>query len=99
MAYEVDKLLKEAIDNVKGDRAYGIKLLNDLIVLMGSQNDLDTHRRLGEIASQYLETLQRSNDQLVKLTVVASKVNKDEEGGLTKKELDQLYSELNKGDG
>jgi hypothetical protein len=99
MAYEVDKLLKEAIDNVKGDRAYGIKLLNDLIMLMGSQNDLDTHRRLGEIASQYLETLQRSNDQLVKLTVVASKVNKDEEGGLTKKELDQLYSELNKGDG
>ncbi len=99
MAYEVDKLLKEAIDNVKGDRAYGIKLLNDLIVLMGSQNDLETHRRLGEIASQYLETLQRSNDQLVKLTVVASKVNKDEEGGLTKKELDQLYSELNKGDG
>jgi hypothetical protein len=34
-----------------------IKLLNDLIVLMGSKNDLDTHKRLGEIAAQYLETL------------------------------------------
>jgi len=99
MSYEVDKLLKESIDNVKSDRAYGIKLLNDLIVLMGSKNDLDTHKRLGEIAAQYLETLQRSNDQLVKLTVVAGKLKKDDEGGLSKKELDQLYSELNRGDG
>jgi hypothetical protein len=99
MSYEVDKLLKESIDNVKADRAYGIKLLNDLIVLMGSKNDLDTHKRLGEIAAQYLETLQRSNDQLVKLTVVAGKLKKDDEGGLSKKELDQLYGELNRGDG
>lgn len=99
MSYEVDKLLKESIDNVKSDRAYGIKLLNDLIVLMGSKNDLETHKRLGEIAANYLETLQRSNDQLVKLTVVAGKLKKDEEGGLSKKELDQLYSELNRGDG
>jgi hypothetical protein len=99
MSYEVDKLLKESIDNVKSDRAYGIKLLNDLIVLMGGKNDLDTHKRLGEIAANYLETLQRSNDQLVKLTVVAGKLKKDEEGGLSKKELDQLYSELNRGDG
>lgn len=98
MSYEVDKLLKESIDNVKTDRAYGIKLLNDLIVLMGSKNDLDTHKRLGEIAAQYLETLQRSNDQLVKLTVVAGKLKKDDEGGLSKKELDQLYGELNRGD-
>jgi hypothetical protein len=99
MSYEVDKLLKESIDNVKSDRAYGIKLLNDLIVLMGSKNDLETHKRLGEIAANYLETLQRSNDQLVKLTVVAGKLKKDDEGGLSKKELDQLYSELNRGDG
>jgi hypothetical protein len=35
----------------------------------------------------------------VKLTVVAGKLKKDDEGGLSKKELDQLYSELNRGDG
>ena len=44
---------------------------------MKKAGDLETHKQLGLIASKYVETLQRSNEQLVKLTALLSKKQGD----------------------
>ena len=71
----MDKKLKQYIDeatnNIRDDRALASKLLTDLITSMGGQSD---HQSVGLVAAKYLETLQRSNEQLVKITSI---VNRD----------------------
>ena len=50
----------------------------------------DRHREFGVIAAKYLETLQRSNEQLVKLaSLVQKKEQKSEQ--ITDKEKDDLF--------
>ena len=60
----------EAIGNIRSDRAIASKLLVDLVKQMHQQSD---HATLGTTAAKYLETLQRSNEQLVKLTATLAK--------------------------
>ncbi len=71
----MDKKLKEYVDeatkNIRDDRALASKLLTDLITNMAGQSD---HQSVGLVAAKYLETLQRSNEQLVKITSI---VNRD----------------------
>lgn len=40
---------------------------------MKKASDIETHKQLGLIASKYVETLQRSNEQLVKITAILNK--------------------------
>ncbi len=88
-----EKLLNEAITNIENDRSYANKLLTDIVIIISGQNDSDTHKKLGEVAAKYLETLQRSNEQLVKLAALSGKMagNKQE---LTKEDINSLYDEV-----
>jgi hypothetical protein len=61
---DVENFIDEAIGNIRQDRAMASKLLVDLIQFMNKQND---HEALGTVAAKYLETLQRSNEQLTKI--------------------------------
>ncbi len=88
-----EKLFLEAISNIKEDRACASKLLTDVMIIMTTNNDSDTHRKLGEVASKYLETLQRSNEQLVKLTAMTAKMSGAKQG-LTKDDINSLYDEV-----
>jgi len=72
----VGKYIEESLSNIRDDRAITASLLTDLLVEMKKASDLDTHKQLGLIASKYVETLQRSNEQLVKLTALLSKRQK-----------------------
>jgi|1_EtaG_2_1085319.scaffolds.fasta_scaffold233145_2 septal ring factor EnvC (AmiA/AmiB activator) len=68
---DVDHYVDEAISNIRHDRAVVKSLLTDLLVhLKTSQED---HRDSGVVAAKYVETLQRSNEQLVKLAALLSK--------------------------
>ena len=69
----VEDYIKESLVNIRDDRAVTSNLLTDLLVEMKKAGDLETHKQLGLIASKYVETLQRSNEQLVKLTALLSK--------------------------
>ena len=69
----VEEYIKESLDNIRDDRAVTSNLLTDLLIEMKKAADLETHKQLGLIASKYVETLQRSNEQLVKLTALLSK--------------------------
>ena len=67
---ELEGLIDDAIHNIREDRAVASKLLIDLIQNMNSQSD---HQSNGLIAAKYLETLQRSNEQLTKLIATIGK--------------------------
>ena len=77
-----DKLFNEAISNIRKDRIETESLLIEL------KNELaageTTHARSGVVAAKYVETLQRSNEQIVKLIAM---LQKDKE-----KELDVSLS-------
>ena len=70
--YRLDELLDESINNIREDRAAANKLLVDLIIYMSKEGDA-AHNAVGNIATSYLETLQRSNEQLVKITGLLQK--------------------------
>jgi hypothetical protein len=62
---------------------------------MQTGNDNDRHRDFGLIAAKYLETLQRSNEQLVKLaTILQKNENKSEE--ITEKDKQDLFDLIKK---
>jgi len=73
----VEEYIKESLVNIRDDRAVTSSLLTDLLIEMKKAGDLETHKQLGLIASKYVETLQRSNEQLVKLTALLSKKQGD----------------------
>ena len=61
----LDEFIGQATRNVTDDRAATKTLLMAIMKYM--QTGDDRHREVGLIAAKYLETLQRSNEQLVKL--------------------------------
>ena len=69
---DFESYISEAITNIRSDRALASKLLIDLVQFMKQQSD---HATLGSTAAKYLETLQRSNEQLVKITATLGKQN------------------------
>ena len=68
-----NQFIEEAIDNIRQDRAMTSTLLIELMKIL--KQDETKHQYSGPVAAKYLETLQRSNEQLVKL---ASLLNKKE---------------------
>ena len=68
---KTDNYLDEAIENIRKDREITKDLLNDLIVYLSK--DEARHTEVGTVAAKYVETLQRSNEQLVKLVTLLEK--------------------------
>ena len=85
----IDNFIDEAIKNIRDDRDITSTLLTKLFVEINKANDSDSHKSLGFIAAKYVETLQRSNEQLVKLTSILSKKGEVSESltDIDKKEL------------
>lgn len=69
----VNEYIEESLSNIRDDRAVTSNLLTDLLIEMKKASDIETHKQLGLIASKYVETLQRSNEQLVKITAILNK--------------------------
>ena len=68
---ELDTYIQEAIENIRDDRDITSTLLTQVFAEI--TNGQETHKDLGLIAAKYVETLQRSNEQLVKLTSIMAK--------------------------
>ena len=69
----LESYIKEAIKNIRDDRDITSTLLTKVFAEISKANDSDSHKSLGFIAAKYVETLQRSNEQLVKLASILSK--------------------------
>ena len=70
----LDHYLEQAIGNIEEDRKITRELLDDVVRYL-SKNE-ENHRSVGLTAAKYVETLQRSNAQLVS---VATMIQKEQE--------------------
>ena len=86
------KYFHEAIKNIRDDRAVTSKLLLDIINYIGSDND--KHKDVGAVVAKYLETLQRSNEQLVKLAALLQKQEKGFDG-ISDQDKQELFDFIN----
>jgi len=67
----LEQYLEQAIQNINEDRDVTKSLLKDIMQVLAS-NDLE-HEKVGAVAAKYVETLQRSNEQLVKIAALLQK--------------------------
>ena len=90
---DLENYLVEAISNIRDDRAVTSNLLSDLMIeIKKSGAPYDTHKDLGQIAAKYVETLQRSNEQLVKIAALLhKKESKTETMSLSSEDKDELF--------
>ena len=86
---KVEKCIEDALDNIHNDRALAMTLLTDLMKYIGQSND--RHQVSGPVAAKYLETLQRSNEQLVKITTLLHKKKSGGPLGLTKEDKEEIF--------
>ena len=62
----LDHYLETAIQNIQDDRDVTKELLGDVMRFLSK--DEQRHSQVGSVAAKYVETLQRSNEQLVKIS-------------------------------
>lgn len=87
----LEDYIEETTTNIREDRAMAKSLLMDTISDM-KVTDV-ARRELGPIAAKYVENLQRSNEQLVKLASLLQKQT-SQHYGLTADDKEQLYDLL-----
>lgn len=87
-----EQLIDLAIQNIQSDRESASELLQDVAEYIGQQKD--RYSSAGMVAAKYLETLQRSNEQLVKLISLMKKNDEDKYGDLNKEDKEELYNEI-----
>ena len=87
---DLENYIEEAIKNIRDDRDITSTLLTKIFTEISNANDSEAHKDLGLIAAKYVETLQRSNEQLVKLTSILSKKT-DTSVSLTEDDKKELF--------
>tara|TARA_A100001391_G_scaffold204997_2_gene202923 strand:+ start:502 stop:792 length:291 start_codon:yes stop_codon:yes gene_type:complete len=85
---DLESYIDEAIKNIRSDRAITTTLLMELMEYI--KKDEDRKESVGTIAAKYVETLQRSNEQLVKISALLQKKAGTEQG-LTDEDKSELF--------
>jgi len=85
---DLDKYLEKAIQNIENDRDVTRRLLDDVIVYLSG--DEERHMTVGLTAAKYVETLQRSNEQLVKISSIIQRKQKNAVG-LSKDDKEDIF--------
>lgn len=93
MSKKLDDIISKALENIEKDREVTRDLLNDAITYLSK--DESRHRDIGMTLAKYVEVLQRSNEQMVK---VASLVQKEEKtaDGLSEADMENIFSMIDK---
>lgn len=88
MSDDFDDLMDEAIDNIRNDRKAAREFLNELAnqIAQNSENN----RALSPVAAKHIETMQRSNEQLVKVLALKHK-ERNKDIGLTDEDKASLF--------
>jgi ABC-type lipoprotein release transport system permease subunit len=62
---DLESLIDEALGNIRNDRKVAREFLNEIANQIAT--DAEQNKYLSPVAAKHIETLQRSNEQLVKL--------------------------------
>tara|TARA_R110000824_G_C14916299_1_gene647214 strand:- start:323 stop:607 length:285 start_codon:yes stop_codon:yes gene_type:complete len=85
---DLDSYIEETIRNIRSDRAITTTLLLELMEYI--KRDEDRKESVGAIAAKYVETLQRSNEQLVKVSALIQKKSTVSEE-LSKEDKEEIF--------
>jgi ABC-type Zn uptake system ZnuABC Zn-binding protein ZnuA len=91
MSKKLDKIIKKALENIEEDRLVTRDLLEDAMQYLAK--DESRHRDIGLTLAKYVETLQRSNEQMVKVATLIQKEDKKEDG-ISQEEMENLFSAI-----
>lgn len=87
---EEKDLINEALENIREDRGLTYELINELRGDLAASKV--THKEVGFTAAKYMETLQRSNEQLVKIISITRKEkNAIESLDISEEETQELF--------
>ena len=92
MSDKLDVLIARALTNIDDDRATTEELLTELKDYLSVSKD--RYAESGTVAAKLVETLQRSNEQLVKLCGLMSKQENSDE--LSEKDFAQIFDQIQK---
>ena len=92
---KLDNLFNEALENIRGDRKLTREFLNE--VANEISRDPTQNKYLSPVAAKHIETLQRSNEQLVKVISLKQKetTNSIE---LSEQDKEELFDMIQKND-
>ncbi len=84
----LDNLITEALDNIRNDRKVAREFLNEIANQIAG--DADQNKYLSPVAAKHIETMQRSNEQLVKIISIKQK-DQDKTFELSEDDKSSLY--------
>ena len=84
----LNNLVDEALDNIRNDRKLAREFLNELANEIAK--DPDNNRSLSPVAAKHVETMQRSNEQLVKIISIKQKQT-SQDVGLSEEDKTNLF--------
>jgi len=94
MRKNLDSLIEQALENIKNDRQETEILLSELKEYMSVSKE--RYADSGTTAAKFVETLQRSNEQLVKLaTLVYKKESEQGDMSLSDDDKKELFDLIN----
>ena len=92
---DLESLIDEALGNIRNDRKIAKEFLNEIANQIAM--DADHNRSLSPVAAKHIETMQRSNEQLVKIISLRQKSN-PESLELTDKDKESLFDLIQGGE-
>ena len=90
---KLDDYILEVTDNVRDDREVTKELLQDILQYIAKNEE--NHKYVGMVAAKYVETLQRSNEQLVKISSILQKSGVDSGFEMSLDDKDKIYDLIN----
>ncbi len=89
MALDPEILAEEAITNIRNDRGKADVLITK--ILEDIKDGKTNHQSAGMVLSKHLETMQRANEQLVKLTSLFKKTENFSFTGFSDSEKNEIF--------
>ena len=90
MKKSLDAIVEQALENIKNDRQETESLLTELKEYMSVSRE--RYADAGSTAAKFVETLQRSNEQLVKIAALLhKKESQTAHSGLTDNDREELF--------
>jgi F0F1-type ATP synthase membrane subunit b/b' len=93
----LESYLEEAIKNIRDDRAITSALLAEAVSYI--KKNESHHKDVGPVAAKYVETLQRSNEQLVKISSLLQKKEQASHQGLSEEDRKDIFDLIGEGEG
>jgi hypothetical protein len=91
MSKKLDNIIEQVLINIEEDRLVTRDLLEDAIEYLSK--DEHRHKEIGLTLAKYVETLQRSNEQMVKVATLLQREEKKDDG-ISKEEMENLFSTI-----